>query len=376
MLGGGGLKGFAHLGALKAIEEYGIQPTVIAGTSIGSLMAAAYASGKELSELIDRALSFRRRDLFRLNHVGMVLDRMRNPAIYLEEPLRNLINDIIPDVYFDDLPRRLLVNTVDIATATQVVWGLRGLRNFKVRDAIYASCALPGFFPPGIVGDRVCIDGGVVDNLPVSIASLNMDAVIAIDVGSTQIRSHVDVSQLGFASIYMRAATTMMHELQILPLSEWQGVPMLLIQPPVSHVDWFDATQTDSLIEAGYNAAHEVLKNFEDGKLNAATGIFPRRDIALSVNEERCIGCGLCAALAPRVMGMAGVAFPRQPIVNWSPADGDFVRQCPTNAIMAVDVTEPPRSSAQNKPAVEHQRASEPRRRPKSETPDPNKLSI
>lgn len=339
VLGGGGLKGFAHLGALKAMEECGIEPTVVAGTSIGSLMAAAYAAGTPIDDLINRARVFRKRELFRLNHIGMVVDRMRNPAIYLEQPLRNLVNEIVPDVHFDDLPRRLLVNTLDISTATQVVWGLKGLQHVSVRDAVYASCALPGFFPPGIVGDRVCIDGGVVDNLPVSVASLNMDAVIAIDVGSTQIRSHVDIEGLGFAAIYMRAATTMMHELQIQPLAQWQGVPMLLIQPPVSHVDWFDASQTDSLIELGYNAAKESFALIEDGKLSAATGIFPRREVALSVSEERCIGCGLCAALAPQTMGMAGIAFPRQPVVTWSPADGDFVRQCPTNAISAVDVT-------------------------------------
>lgn len=339
VLGGGGLKGFAHIGALKALAENGIEPRVVAGTSIGALVAAAYAAGRTLDEMVEKAVKFRRRDLFRINHLGMVLERMKSPAIYLEQPLRNLINDVVPDVMFDDLPRRLLVNTLDVARGTQMVWGLRGLRQVKVTDAVYASCALPGFFPPGEVDGRICIDGGVVDNLPVSIASLNMDAVIAVDVGSTQLQRNVDVSAMGFAAIYMRAATTMMHELQIQPLTEWRGVPMLLIQPPVSHVDWFDSTQSEALIEAGYNATIEALKSFPKGKLNAATGIFPRREVAISVNTEKCIGCGLCAALAPQVMGMAGVAYPRKPVVVWSPADGDFVRQCPTNAISAVDIT-------------------------------------
>ncbi len=339
VLGGGGLKGFAHLGVLRALAEHGIEPRIVAGTSIGSLIAAAYAAGRSLKTMTERAESFRRRDLFRINHVGMVMERMRNQAIYLEQPLRNLVADIVPDVQFDELPRRLLVNTLDLARGTQMVWGLRGLCNVSVADAVYASCALPGFFPPGMVGGRICIDGGVVDNLPVAVASLNMDAVIAVDVGSTQVQMREDITSLGFASIYMRAATTMMHELQQQPLEAWSGVPMILIRPPVAHVDWFDATQTPALIEAGYHAAVEALRAYQDG-VSSATGVFPRRRYSLSVNEEKCIGCGLCVALAPHAMGMTRTAFPRQPVVTWSPADGDFVRQCPTQAISAVDVTE------------------------------------
>jgi NTE family protein len=340
VLGGGGLKGFAHLGVLRALAERRIEPVVVAGTSIGALIAAAYASGQSLHVLTEKALSFRKRDLFRINHVGMVVDRMRSPAIYLEQPLRKLISDIIPDVHFDALPRRLLVNTLDLARGTQVVWGLRGLSDVSVVDAVYASCALPGFFPPGVVDGRVCVDGGVVDNLPVAIASRNVDAVIAVDVGSTRLLPVEDVATQGFASIYMRAATTMMHELQIQPLANWSGVPMLLIQPPVAHLDWFDTSQTPELIEMGYNTAIDALNSFPEG-LSAATGIFPRRQYELSVNEEKCIGCGLCVALAPNIMGISRYAFPHQRYVDWSLADGEFIRQCPTGAISAVDITEP-----------------------------------
>jgi NTE family protein len=333
VLGGGGLKGFAHLGVLRALAERGIEPVVVAGTSIGSLIAAAYAAGKPLDELIDRALSFRRHDIFRINHMGMVLERMRSPAIYLEQPLRAVISSIVPDVAFDNLSRRLLVNTVDIARGTLVVWGLPGLRDVSVVDAVYASCALPGFFPPGIVDGRVCVDGGVIDNLPAAIGGLGMDAVLAVDVGSTQLLPQVDVASQGFASIYMRAATTMMHELQLRPLNRWQGPPMLLIQPPVAHMDWFDTTQTATLIEAGYSAAIKALDECANDVLHAASGVFPRQRYQISVDNEKCIGCGLCVALAPTIMGINHHAFPRFPVVEWSPVDGDFVRQCPTRAI-------------------------------------------
>src|SRR5213082_2157506 len=158
VLGGGGMKGFAHIGVLRALEERGIKPSVYAGTSIGALIAAAAVGRMPVEEMARRAESLRRRDLFRLNHFGMLLERMRSPSIYLEEPLRALCAGAIPDVTFADLPKRLLVNTVDIDRGARVVWGLPGLENFSVREAVYASCALPGFFPPGRVGDRTCID--------------------------------------------------------------------------------------------------------------------------------------------------------------------------------------------------------------------------
>src|SRR5580765_829591 len=89
VLGGGGLKGFAHIGVFRALQEMGIVPTVVAGTSIGALIGAAYARGMEVSEMADRARALKRRDLFRLNRMGMLLERQHSPAIYLDEPLRN-----------------------------------------------------------------------------------------------------------------------------------------------------------------------------------------------------------------------------------------------------------------------------------------------
>src|ERR1700704_1045231 len=126
VLGGGGLKGFAHIGVFRALEEMGIVPTVVAGTSIGALIGAAYARGMSVSEMTDRARALKRRDLFRLNRMGMLLERQHSPAIYLEEPLRNVVNSVAGDKRIDQLKRTLLVNTVDIQRGPQVVWGFRG----------------------------------------------------------------------------------------------------------------------------------------------------------------------------------------------------------------------------------------------------------
>ncbi len=339
VLGGGGLKGFAHIGVLAALEEKGIKPSVFAGTSIGSLICAAAAAGMPVEDMTDHAKSLRRRDLFRLNRLGMLLERSHAPSIYQAGPLRSVLKSILGDVKFDDLGAKLLVNTVDLQRGSPVVWGLPGLRDVSVLDAVYASCALPGFYPPGDVAGRTCVDGGVVDNLPTSVASQGMDVVIAVDTGSSSLVTEREIAHQGFPAIYMRAATTMMHALQLQPLERWEGPPMILIRPRVSHIGWFSFSHTEELVNAGYRAAMEALEHF-DICLNADTGIFPRRTVRLSVDRDKCIGCTICVALAPHAMAMdqTGKARPIMPIVDWSPADGDFVHHCPTYAIGAEPV--------------------------------------
>jgi NTE family protein len=339
VLGGGGLKGFAHIGVLRALEERGIEPVVVAGTSIGALIAAGRVSGMSAAEMEQRARDLKRKDLFRINHMGMLLDRMRSRSIYLEEPLRRLCESVAPSCPFDELPTRLLVNTVDIERGTQVVWGVRGMRDVPVSDAVYASCALPGFFPPGHVDGRVCVDGGVIDNLPVTIAALDMDAVIAVDVGSVDLSRIDNIADHGFATVFMRAATTMMHCLQQSPLEHWSGPPMILIRPRVGHLGWFSFARAGQLIAEGYRAAQEALAHMETA-FRAAGGVYPRRRVRLAVDRPKCTGCGLCVSMQPALMGLDGErkAFPLNHIVEWSPADGDFINSCPTMAISAAPV--------------------------------------
>jgi NTE family protein len=335
VLGGGGLKGFAHIGVLEALNARGIQPSLFAGTSIGALLAAAFAGGVTSAEMARRAIAMRRRDLFRMDHLGVIKDRMNAPSIYLEAPLRGLVESVVPPGTFESLEKPLFVNTVDLERATQVVFGTPGLQDVNMQDAVYASCALPGFFPPGRVGARVCVDGGVVDNLPVQIAGLWADLIIAVDVGSSEMQPMKDAHSRGFANIYMRSASTMMHSLQQFPLQSWQGPPMILIRPRCDG-DWLSFTNTERTIEEGRRAAEAALAGF-DAYLEQESGIYPRRHVELEVARDRCIGCGLCVALAPGIMGLdsTGKAFARTKIVEWSPADGDFVGACPTNAILA-----------------------------------------
>lgn len=340
VLGGGGLKGFAHIGVLRALEERGIRPVLVVGTSIGALIGAAYVRGQTVAEMEARALSLRKPDLFRVNHMGMLLKRMLSPALYLEQPLQQIVDSLAPDGTFEDLPMRLLVNTVDLERGSQVVWGLPGLKNVRVADAVYASCALPGFFPPRVLGGRTCVDGGVIDNVPAQVACDDVDAVIAVDVGSTSLTAARRIKDKGFAAIYMRAAQVMMRSLQQLQLTSWSGPPLLLIRPAVWQFNWFSFAHTRTMIEAGYAAAVAALDGVGE-TLHSSGGVFPRRTVEVSVDRAACTGCRMCALLKPDVMRMdaEGKAVAVGGPFDWSQADGAFVGACPVQAI-SVEVIE------------------------------------
>jgi NTE family protein len=361
VLGGGGLKGFAHIGALQALLERGLTPRAVAGSSIGALIGAAFVAGFPVHEMRSRALVLRRKQLFRINHLGMLLERMQSPSIYLEEPLRELIDDIVPDVTFDDLPIPLLVNTVDLERGTPVVWGAPGFTAVRVRDAVYASCALPGFFPPGLVGGKVCVDGGTVDNLPATVVRDavppgTVDRLIGVDVGNADLATaglagrvplqgaalSSAMQQLGFATTFMRAASVMMHALQRGQLSRYHGLPLLVVRPRVTHVSWFSFSDTPLLISAGHAAMGTAL---DDGAAfwHAERGLFPTSRVQLSVRRELCTGCGQCVAAAPHALRLDAEAraVPVQPVIDWTPADGDIGRYCPTSALSMAPAAPP-----------------------------------
>lgn len=336
VLGGGGLKGFAHIGVLEVLHAAGISPVLMAGSSIGALIASAYALGTPVSKMRERALSLRRKDLFRVNAGGFARGLLKSPSFYAADPLHALIAGVIPDRRFDQLSNPLFVNTVDLEHGMQVVWGAPGFRNASIREAVYASCALPGFFPPGAVSGRVCVDGGTVDNMPVSASAEGLDLLIAVDVGNSEVEPDKDVTQDGIASIFMRSATLMMRMLQHAPLSNWNGhPPLVLIRPHVSRYGWFNFDKIPTLISAGAQAANEVLDAIPQA-LKAGHGIFPRQRVRVAVVRDKCTGCGQCIAMAPYAMtrGVDGKATPRQSEFDWSPVDSDFSVHCPTGAIL------------------------------------------
>lgn len=341
VLSGGGLKGLAHIGVLQALEEEGLVPGGVVGSSMGSLIAAAWAAGRTVEELRTRALGLKRRDVFRVAHSDMAFKRMQAPAVYRREPLDELIQDLVGERTFDDLIHALIVNTVDINSGMQVLWGLPGLRYAAVADTVFASCALPGIFPPREIAGRYYVDGAVADNLPVKAATAcGPGPVVAVDCGAAQaLRSEVERG--GFAATYIRGLEIVMQTMLERTIRLWREPPLLLVHPRVEDYSMFTFDRPTELMAEGYRAMRQALPELRRLIATPEPGIFPKTPVRLHVDRNRCVGCGFCALRAPGIFRMdgSGKAEVIAPNQWWSPLDGVYVRNCPTWAISARPVS-------------------------------------
>jgi len=338
VLGGGGMKGLAHIGVLQALTERGLPPAHIVGSSVGALVGAAWSAGKSVAELREVALSLRRKDVFVVAHADMAFKRMRSPALFRREPLEQLIYRLVGDRTFEDLERPLVVNTVDINSAMQVLWGLPGLEEVRVADAVFASCALPGYLPPHEIRGRYYVDGATVDNLPVATArTLGGELIFAVDVSASN-AFRADTQDEGFAAVFMRATEIAMESLLELRLHAWTTPPIYYMHPRVEHISPFSFDHLRELVEEGYRATVAALEHPEEWPAPGDPGVYPRRRVSVRVQRERCIGCGACLVQAPPgmfVLDAQGKAVVTRPDQEWSPIDGEFIRHCPTFAISA-----------------------------------------
>jgi NTE family protein len=346
VLGGGGMKGLAHAGALRAMEELEFLPADVVGSSIGALMAAAWCAGVSAEELETLAIEVRQRDLFQVAHSDMAFKRMRSPALYRKEPLEHVVRGLLADVTFGELERPLLVNTVDVNTGTQVLWGAPGLDDVLVADAVLASCALPGYLPPHEINGRHFMDGAAVANLPVGVAGARgRDLVVAVDVGASGVLK-ADMHLAGFAAVFARAIEIAIENRRTGVLRAWEWPPLLLVQPRVEQFGMFSFGHNREMVEEGYRATMELLGDPATIPGPNACGVYPRQSYHVRVDREHCIGCGHCLVNAPP--GLFQLDDEGKAVVTdrdqvWSPVEADFVRQCPTYAIAVHPADHPPR---------------------------------
>lgn len=171
-LGGGMARGFAHIGVLKVLQKNGIFPRIIAGTSIGALVGGCYLAGK-LDELEDWALS-----LSRMKILGYLDFRVRSAGLIGGEKLMKTLDQHFKGLKIDDLPTPFVAIASDLNTGHEI-W----LRKGPFIDAVRASFALPGVFPPVKMNERYLVDGALVNPVPVSVCqALGARMTIACDL--------------------------------------------------------------------------------------------------------------------------------------------------------------------------------------------------
>jgi len=338
VLGGGGMKGLAHVGVLEALLERGLKPAHIIGCSVGSMVGAAWASGKSIPELKDIAINLKRKDVFQIAHADMAFKRMRSPALFRREPLAELIARLVGDVRFQDLDVPVIMNTVDINSGMQVLWGLPGLDDIPVADAVFASCALPGYLPPHEIRGRFYVDGATLDNLPLAAGrAVDGELIFAADVSaSSTLRG--DTQEEGFAAVFGRATEIAMQTLLEVRMRYWTTPPVYYIHPRVEHISMFNFSNLREVVEEGYRATTEALDRPHSWPQPGEDGVYPRRRVMVHVERDRCIGCGACLFQGPPglfVLDNDRKAVVTAPEQEWSPAGGAFIRHCPTYAISA-----------------------------------------
>ena len=171
-LGGGGARGFAHIGVLKAFEEEGIVFDEISGTSAGSIVAALYAYGLTATEMENVAKTIRPKDIKK----GLFFMPSETDGI------ENIIKGAVGDVHFDELKLPFTAVAVDLITGKEV-----HLRVGNVAKSVAASCAVPGFFKPVEIDTYRLADGGLQNTIPADVVRKDgCKVVISVDVNHTR----------------------------------------------------------------------------------------------------------------------------------------------------------------------------------------------
>ncbi|MBY5958437.1 patatin-like phospholipase family protein [Membranicola marinus] len=246
-LSGGASYGIAHVGVVKALREYGIEPHILYGTSAGAIVAALYAGGASIRDMRrfikeNNILSMRR---LRLPKLGFI------PLTYLE----NRLTDYIPFENLEDLPRRTMIGATNLETGQH-----ESVESGPVSKAVAASCAIPVFFRPIEHNGSLFVDGGVSNNMPAFPLRGQCDFIIGSDVVEAK---QVDRKYInGFKRLLERTLTISLANRTVINYKDCDFV----IRPKgMYQYAKFDFSRSDEFIEYGYHQALIDLPKILEG---------------------------------------------------------------------------------------------------------------
>lgn len=242
-LSGGAARGMAHVGVLRALLEHGIRIDCVAGTSAGSIVGGAFASGMPIDEIADFGRSMRWRDIGRVT--------MSRLGVQSNERLEQYLRSRLPITKFEEMLVPFAAVATDLKTGEAVVLKGEG----DVPFAIRASCAIPGWYVPVLDQQgRHLVDGGLVAVIPSTVVRmLGADVVIAVDVnseGATFITPSSSVIGVLLQSMMVVQKTASSYQIEMSDL---------VISPRVGHIRWDEMGRADELMEAGYRVGLESI---------------------------------------------------------------------------------------------------------------------
>lgn len=238
-LSGGGAHAAAHAGVLRALDRAGVSVAGIAGVSGGALVAAAWAGGANLEELVEQAAGL---------HPWMWV-RGWGGGLLSGSRLGALIDEFLPVPLFESLRVPVVVLATDVDSGQPVV-----LREGNLRDAVRASCSFPGVFPPMLLNGRRLYDGGITEVIPVRLAreiAGEAGVVVAVDVNSGTRWPAAD----SFVAVALRAGLTL---LRGRTRSELAGAD-LVIAPSMGESGWMRPAKIPRFFVAGDEALVDAL---------------------------------------------------------------------------------------------------------------------
>lgn len=260
VLGGGGARGIAHVPVIEALDELGLTPAAIAGTSIGAVYGAGRASGLSGAEL--RAITLdcfgnRAQALSRLwtlrpkKFADLLASGFGLGQIDPEKILATFGGAALRDT-FEDLPIPLTVVATDYYGGGEAC-----LMSGDLRRAVAASMAIPAVFRPVVIDGRVLVDGGVVDPVPVGALPVEVDLIVAVDIASFP--EPADGKALPGALEVMFGSSQLMQQ-QIAATRFERTPPDVLIRPPVNHIRALDFLEAKKILAAAEASKEEAKR--------------------------------------------------------------------------------------------------------------------
>jgi NTE family protein len=248
VLGGGGARGYAHLGVLEVLEENGIHVDRIGGTSMGGIIASLYAYGLNAEQRRRAAAAFFSP---RVRHRYQLPPRS---ALARTDGAEEMMTTVFGDAMIETLPIDLYTIAADLVAAEMVVQ-----RRGRVADAALSTARIPAMLPPGRSDGRLLVDGGLIRNLPVGVmADMNEGPVMAIDVGG---RFEPELEADGWPGL-PGVGETLMRSVLLGSAAMTDSVSAradLLIEPEVTDLKMLAFHEIDKAVEIGRRAAEENL---------------------------------------------------------------------------------------------------------------------
>jgi len=343
VLGGGGMRGMAHVGVLKAMHKLGLRCDAIVGTSIGSLVGAMAAGGYSVEHMEEMIAAIEKEHYFRLNFVKLLLKGMRAPSMYRGDTFRQRLEEILPKRTIAQLDIPFFCNAVRLETGSTVFWGAPGFGEISLVDAVYSSCALPGIFEPLENGGYNYMDGGIVDPVPLRFAkSLRPDVIVAVDL-TVKGSSKAPNWKSRVTSTLFRAFEIAEEVLAEQNLHMHVDVRTALIQPKVGHLGRFEFQDVPEIVRLGEEEATKVLTahaatrdlvthEFVDG---LACPVVPRDHVSVRIDPALCVGCGMCEMVCEtEAFNARGPVASVRKLFNYEcTRDHACAKNCPTGAI-------------------------------------------